>query len=124
MDCSLPGSSVHGILQARILEWVAMPSSRGFSRPRDQAYSLGALHCRQILYQLSYLQETQVQSLDGEDPWRREWQTTPVFLPGECHGQRSLAGYCPWVIKSWTQLSGYQILYESVIHFELIFVMG
>ena len=29
MDCSLPGSSVHGILQARILEWVAMPSSRG-----------------------------------------------------------------------------------------------
>ena len=30
MDCSPPGSSVHGILQARILEWVAMPSSRGF----------------------------------------------------------------------------------------------
>ena len=29
MDCSLPGSCVHGILQARILEWVAMPSSRG-----------------------------------------------------------------------------------------------
>ena len=36
MDCSLPGSSVHGILQARILEWVAMPSSRGFSQPRDR----------------------------------------------------------------------------------------
>ena len=35
MDCSLPGSSVHGILQARILEWVAMPSSRGSSQPRD-----------------------------------------------------------------------------------------
>ena len=33
--CSLPGSSVHGILQARTLEWVAMPSSRGFSQPRD-----------------------------------------------------------------------------------------
>ena len=32
---SLPGSSVHGILQARILEWVAMPSSRGSSQPRD-----------------------------------------------------------------------------------------
>ena len=32
---SLPGSSVHGILQARILEWVAMASSRGFPRPRD-----------------------------------------------------------------------------------------
>ena len=34
--CSPPGSSVHGILQARILEWVAMPSSRGSSQPRDQ----------------------------------------------------------------------------------------
>ena len=34
MDCSLPGFSVHGILQARILEWVAFPSSRGSSQPR------------------------------------------------------------------------------------------
>ena len=42
MDCSLSGSSVHGILQARILDWVAIPSSRG-SNP-------GLLHCRQILY--------------------------------------------------------------------------
>ena len=36
MDCSLPGSSVHGILQASMLEWVAVPSSRGFSQSRDQ----------------------------------------------------------------------------------------
>jgi len=36
MDCSPPGSSVRGILQARLLEWVAMPSSRGPSWPRDQ----------------------------------------------------------------------------------------
>ena len=35
MDCSPPGFSVHGIFQARILEWVAMPSSTGSSRPRD-----------------------------------------------------------------------------------------
>ena len=35
MDCSLPASSVHGILQARTLEWVAMPSFRGPSQPRD-----------------------------------------------------------------------------------------
>ena len=35
MDCSPPGSSVHGILQARTLEWVAMPFSRGSSQPRD-----------------------------------------------------------------------------------------
>ena len=35
MDCRLPGSSVHRILQARILEWIAMLSSRGSSQPRD-----------------------------------------------------------------------------------------
>ena len=40
-------------------------------------------------------QETQVQSLGWEDPWRRKWQPTPVFLPGEAHGQRRLAGYSP-----------------------------
>ena len=40
MDCSLPGSSVHGILQAKILEWVSMPSSRGSSPPRDRTTSL------------------------------------------------------------------------------------
>ena len=38
MDCSLPGSSVQGVLQARILEWVAIPSSRGSSQPRDQTH--------------------------------------------------------------------------------------
>ena len=32
----------------------------------------------------------------GRSPWRREWQPTPVFLPGEFHGQRSLASYSPW----------------------------
>ena len=55
MDCSPPGSSVLGILQARILEWVAMPSSKESSWPRNQASPadrclLHLLHCRQILY--------------------------------------------------------------------------
>ena len=36
LDCSLPGFSVHGILQVRILEWVAIPFSRGSSQPRNQ----------------------------------------------------------------------------------------
>ena len=36
MDCSLPGSSIHGILQPRILEWVAIPFSRGSFQPKDQ----------------------------------------------------------------------------------------
>ena len=38
VDCSPPGSSVHGILQARRLEWVAMPSSRGSSQPKDRTH--------------------------------------------------------------------------------------
>ena len=47
MDCSLPGSSVHGILQVRMLEWVAISFSRGSSQPRDQTHiCIG----RQILY--------------------------------------------------------------------------
>ena len=32
----------------------------------------------------------------GKIPWRRKWQPTPVFLPGESHAQRSLVGYSPW----------------------------
>jgi len=32
-------------------------------------------------------------------PWSRNWQPTPIFLPGKCHGQRILEGYSPWVCK-------------------------
>ena len=35
----------------------------------------------------------------GKIPWRRAWQSTPVILPGESHGQRNLAGYSPWGLK-------------------------
>ena len=40
--------------------------------------------------------ETQDQSLVGKIPWRKEWQSIPVFLSGESHVQRSLVGYSPW----------------------------
>ena len=50
----------------------------------------------QLVKNLPVIQETWVQSLGWEDPWRREWQPTPVFLSGESHGQRSLVGYSPW----------------------------
>ena len=88
---NLPGSSVHVILQARILEWVAAGS----------AGKEPACQCRRCKT-----------CLGREDPWigkihwRREWQPTPKFLPGEFHGQRSLVGYTVHgVTKSWTQLS-------------------
>ena len=45
---------------------------------------------------LPVTQKTWVRSLGREDPWRRERQLTPEFLPGESHGQRSLASYSPW----------------------------
>ena len=57
MDCSLPGSSVHGILQARTLEWVVMPSSRG-SNP-------GLLNCKWILYCLSHQGKPKHSGLDN-----------------------------------------------------------
>ena len=62
MDCSPPGSSVHGILQARILEWVAISSSRGSSWPRDHTW--GSWIGRQILYHLSHQGSQRARQLD------------------------------------------------------------
>ena len=45
MDCSPPGSSVHGIFQARILEWIAISFCGGSSRPRDQTYGSCHISC-------------------------------------------------------------------------------
>ena len=115
MDCSLPDSSVHGILQARILEWVAIPFSRRFSWSRDQTqvsctagrfftvWSTGLstpnstarasiqihLSLRESGYAWSWLDL-------GSNPWRRKWQPTPVFLPGESQGRGSLVGCRLW----------------------------
>ena len=56
MNCSLPGSSVHGILQARILQWAAMPSSRGSSGPSDRT-RVSYVSCtgRRVLYHYCHL---------------------------------------------------------------------
>ena len=62
MDCSPPGSSVHGILQARILEWVTVPFSRWIFL--SQGSNPGLLHYRQILCHLSH----QRSSLDSKHP--------------------------------------------------------
>ena len=57
----------------------------------------------QTVKNLPEMQETRVQSLGWEVPLEKEWQSTPVFLPGDFHGQRSLAGYTVrGVAKSWT----------------------
>ena len=48
---------------------------------------------------LSAMQETWFDRWVGKMPWRRTWQPTLVFLPGESHAERSLVGYSPWGCK-------------------------
>ena len=71
MDCSPPSSSVHRILQARILEWIAISSSRGSSQLRDQTH-ISYVSCigRWVLYQLHHLGRPRV----------LEWVAIPIFL--------------------------------------------
>ena len=68
MDCSPPGSSVLGILQARTLEWVAMPSSRGIFPA--QGLNPGLLHHRWILYRLSHQGSPSIKQLNTCYLWR------------------------------------------------------
>ena len=74
VDHCPPGSSVRGILQARILEWVAMPSSRGSSQPRDGTY-VSYVSCigRLVLYDQCHL----------GSPWALGYQ--PMSLGGHKH---------------------------------------
>ena len=91
--CDPMDYSVHGILQARILEWVAIPFSRGIVPTQGSNSSL--LHCRQILYQLSHCGSLRYNPWVREIPWRRKWQPTPAIMTGESHGQKSLGGCSP-----------------------------
>ena len=46
----------------------------------------------------------------GKIPWEREWQPTPMFLPGKSHGQRSLVGYSPW---AWLSTNAHRLLLQK-----------
>ena len=101
MDCSPPGSSVRGILQARIPEWVAMPFSRGSSWPRDWTVSLTSPALASGFFTTSDTWKVTMRELfrEGEhilSACRRQWHPTPVLLPGKSHGRRSLVGCSPW----------------------------
>ena len=111
VDCSLPGSSVHGILHGKILEWVVISFSRGSSQPRDRTQvSRVAGRCfnlwdtreaqmTSIRHHLScHLQYLSHAAFTCEYEWerRRKQQPTPVFLPGESQGQRNLVGCLLW----------------------------
>ena len=60
----------------------------------------------QMVKNLPATRETQVRSLSHEDPLEREWQPTPLYLPGELRGQRSLVGYSPWGLKESDLIEG------------------
>ena len=82
----------------------------------------------QMVENLPAMQEAQVQSLGREDPLEKEWQPTPVFLPGESHGQRSLVGYNLWGHKErrLKQLSMYHACMQGLSSLDLkyIYIFG
>ena len=71
----------------------------------DLILLIGSSLVAQLVKNLPAMQETWVRFLGWAHPWRRKWQPIPVFLPGESHGLRSLAGYSSWGHKSRTWLS-------------------
>ena len=122
MDCSPPGSSVHGIFQARVLEWVAISFSRGSSWPRDRTqvscivgrcFTIWATRetCSQVTLKTDTLlgfpggsvvknppaNARDTGSIPGSGIFPGEGNGSPFqwFLPGRSHGQRSLVGYSP-----------------------------
>ena len=94
MDCSAPGSSVHGILQARILERVAISSSGGSSQPRDQTHT-SYVSCigRWILYHFA----------SWQDPVVNIFRIKSIFLlvPSVLYSFFPLYIYCHWMLPSY-----------------------
>ena len=81
MDCSPPGSSVHGILQARVLEWIAMPFSRGASWPRDWT-CISCVSCigKWVLYHWATWEALQI-ILCPKIPLCSKYSSLHLFLP-------------------------------------------
>ena len=80
LDHSPPGSSVHGVLQGRILEWFVMPSSRGPSQPRDQTH-ISNVFCigMQVLYHWDSLVAQQVKNLPAmQETWLQSLGWDPL----------------------------------------------
>ena len=92
-----PGSCPHGIFQARVLEWGAI----AFCIGRFISLCLPLSRAPQVVLVVKNLPANAEDIKDAsypwveKFPWRRAWQPTKVFLPGESHGQRSLGGYSP-----------------------------
>ena len=150
MDCSLPGSSVHGISRQEYWSGLPFPSPGDLPdpgiEPGSPTFQADALtfeppgkpryasemetialfmsqHILDVIGGLVYIERCIITYLAsplrvsdskefacnvrdpgfelwvGKIPWGRKWQPTPVFLPGEFHGRRSLVGHSPWGCK-------------------------
>ena len=103
-DCNLSGSSVHGILQAKILEWVAISSLGDLPNPGIRPVPLMSPALAGRSFTTSATWGAILYSGEGNGTprqysclhWRRKWQPTPVFLPRESQGQGSLVGCHLW----------------------------
>ena len=101
MDCSPPGPSVHEISQAGILEWVAMPSSRGSSQARDwQATSLPlVLPVKPEVYIVVCCSVAESDSLQPHELWHT-MLSCHSLSPGVCLNSRPLSRWCHPTISS------------------------
>ena len=90
----LPGASVHNY-SGKLIAW----SGVFWRRIKETQGFPGALRGKEPASQCRRCKKSRFNPWVGKIPWRRAWQPTPVFLPGESYGQRSLAGYSPWGCK-------------------------
>ena len=95
MDREAWHAAVHGVAksQTRLSDWIDLKDIRGASL------------VAQMVNNLSAMQETRVEPLCWEVPWKRQWLLTPVFLPWEFHGQRACRAIVHVVTKSHTWLT-------------------
>ena len=134
---NLPMTTKEPISDTKAREFLLPSSSWGSHRYRRSSYReepqvldyiayIGSVHGKkkdiyqpaQKLKRLPGMRETRVQSLGrGKIPCRRKWQPTPVLLPGESRGARSLVGYSPWGCKEWDTLSDFAFTF---VHFQVI----
>ena len=106
MDCNLRGSSVHGMLQAKILEWVAVSYSRGIFLTQES--NLGLLHCRWILHHLSHQGSpftNNVLAVQLLGSVQLFWDPMDCSLPGSSVYGIPQARILEWVIISFSRRS-------------------
>ena len=121
MDCSPPGSSVHGILQERILEWVAVPFSRGSFQPRDQTQVLATMEAQEAAYLKVAGEQEHWFSVRTRSPHLNcvpacyqmpIWKQQCRELPPSPFQERSRISHQKWKIKlleaSWREILSHQ----------------